>query len=103
MIAGVGVRNYYRRLGYKLCGDGQYLVKVLQPRPTSECARTVTSLEASFYEAAERVRPLTWRGTSTWQFAAMISCGIAAASLLFFAVSRRSLSRSVAGILRESS
>jgi histone acetyltransferase (RNA polymerase elongator complex component) len=33
VISGVGVRNYYRRLGYELCGDGQYLVKKLSERP----------------------------------------------------------------------
>jgi ELP3 family radical SAM enzyme/protein acetyltransferase len=30
VIAGVGVRNFYRRLGYELRGDGQYLVKDLR-------------------------------------------------------------------------
>merc|ERR1719456_927226 len=29
VIAGVGVRNYYRKLGYKLRGDGQFLIKQL--------------------------------------------------------------------------
>jgi len=31
VIAGVGVRNYYRRLGYELKGDGQFLIKDLVP------------------------------------------------------------------------
>jgi len=31
VIAGVGVRNYYRRLGYKDQGLGYYLIKELQP------------------------------------------------------------------------
>jgi ELP3 family radical SAM enzyme/protein acetyltransferase len=30
VIAGVGVRNFYRRLGYELTGDGQYLIKDLR-------------------------------------------------------------------------
>merc|ERR1712232_976583 len=34
VIAGVGVRDYYRRLGYQLRGDGQYLVKELKPCTT---------------------------------------------------------------------
>lgn len=29
VISGVGVRNYYRRLGYELRGEGEFLIKDL--------------------------------------------------------------------------
>ncbi|CAJ1361827.1 unnamed protein product, partial [Effrenium voratum] len=60
VIAGVGVRNYYRRLGYVLRGDGQYLIKELKPCQESHSA---SSFEASFVEAALRVqqRASRWR------------------------------------------
>merc|ERR1719456_1309099 len=53
VIAGVGVRDYYRRLGYQLRGDGQYLVKELRPVLSSHEAPM--SFETSFLEAATRV------------------------------------------------
>jgi len=31
VIAGVGVRHYYRRLGYELVGEGRFLIKPLPP------------------------------------------------------------------------
>lgn len=55
VIAGVGVRNYYRRLGYQLQGEGRYLIKDLPPCPESEKGRAPKSFECSFYEAAARV------------------------------------------------
>jgi len=56
VIAGVGVRNYYRRLGYELKGDGQYLIK---PLPMCDPIE-VSELEAPFLEATERLRKLDW-------------------------------------------
>lgn len=35
VIAGVGVRNYYRKLGYELEGDGEFLIKSLPSKPAS--------------------------------------------------------------------
>ena len=32
VISGVGVRNYYRRLGYELRGEGEFLIKDLKPQ-----------------------------------------------------------------------
>jgi len=32
VISGVGVRNYYRRLGYEVRGEGQFMIKDLKPR-----------------------------------------------------------------------
>jgi ELP3 family radical SAM enzyme/protein acetyltransferase len=58
VIAGVGVRNYYRKLGYVLKGKGQYLIKDLPPCPASDRGRTPQSFETSFVEAGLRVRAL---------------------------------------------
>mmetsp|Transcript_46486 Transcript_46486/g.108308 ORF Transcript_46486/g.108308 Transcript_46486/m.108308 type:complete len:767 (+) Transcript_46486:73-2373(+) len=55
VIAGVGVRNYYRRLGYVLQGDGQFLIKELAECSPSEQGRSVQSFEAPFIDAAARV------------------------------------------------
>lgn len=66
VIAGVGVRNYYRRLGYTLCGDGQYLIKELAPCGSSQRGKPPKSFETSFIEAADRVmqrdEPVVKRG-----------------------------------------
>merc|ERR1712139_462498 len=46
VIAGVGVRNYYRKLGYELRGDGQYLIKQLPPKePTSAKDQIVSTMK----------------------------------------------------------
>lgn len=55
VIAGVGVRNYYRKLGYRLRGDGQYLIKELPPCPESDRGRKPQDFEASFLKAAMRL------------------------------------------------
>eukprot|EP00747_Dinoflagellata_sp_TGD_P210562 gnl/TRDRNA2_/TRDRNA2_83824_c0_seq2.p1 gnl/TRDRNA2_/TRDRNA2_83824_c0~~gnl/TRDRNA2_/TRDRNA2_83824_c0_seq2.p1 ORF type:complete len:778 (+),score=131.95 gnl/TRDRNA2_/TRDRNA2_83824_c0_seq2:60-2336(+) len=52
VIAGVGVRNYYRKLGYELRGQGQYLVKEIQPCKWID----VKSLERPFLEASAGLR-----------------------------------------------
>jgi len=49
VIAGVGVRNYYRKLGYELQGEGQFLVKDLTP---CTIRGTPQSLEVPFLDAA---------------------------------------------------
>jgi len=62
VIAGVGVRNYYRRLGYELQGEGQYLVKELPTDDPATARRPaidvggdyVRSLELPFLEASAR-------------------------------------------------
>eukprot|EP00300_Choanocystis_sp_HF-7_P036824 c52757_g1_i1.p1 GENE.c52757_g1_i1~~c52757_g1_i1.p1 ORF type:complete len:724 (+),score=176.48 c52757_g1_i1:220-2172(+) len=35
IIAGVGVRDYYRRLGYALEGEGQFMIRTLEPEPNN--------------------------------------------------------------------
>lgn len=57
VIAGVGVRNYYRRLGYVQRGAGQYLIKDLEPCTLSEAT---WPLEVPFLEAASRLRERDW-------------------------------------------
>lgn len=56
VIAGVGVRNYYRKLGYVLTGDGQYLIKALTP----ERMLAIQELELPFVEARQRLVYGTW-------------------------------------------
>merc|ERR1719235_1276812 len=45
VIAGVGVRNYYRKLGYVLKGKGQYLIKDLPACKESDRGRAPQSFE----------------------------------------------------------
>lgn len=75
VIAGVGVRNYYRRLGYSLIGDGQYLIKELPPCPASQRGRAPKSFEASFLEAAACVRK-----SESWVPVVLSYCTAAAAA-----------------------
>lgn len=53
VIAGVGVRNYYRKLGYEQTGEGQYLIKTALPA-TAPIA--VGDLERPFLEASAGLR-----------------------------------------------
>jgi|ERR1712085_198318 len=86
VIAGVGVRNYYRRLGYTLCGEGNYLVKDLPPCPESQRGRAPKSFECSFYEAAGRVQLETSSNACTrWGLAVLAS----AAAMGFVALTLR--------------
>mmetsp|Transcript_10714 Transcript_10714/g.28481 ORF Transcript_10714/g.28481 Transcript_10714/m.28481 type:complete len:770 (+) Transcript_10714:83-2392(+) len=88
VIAGVGVRNYYRRLGYELSGAGQYLSKELGPCPACDSGRAPKSFEASFCDAAERValpRGSSWDARRV----ALATVGLAAASLTVVALVRR--------------
>jgi ELP3 family radical SAM enzyme/protein acetyltransferase len=39
VIAGVGVRNFYRRLGFEVEGDGELMIKHLSTRPSSVSGR----------------------------------------------------------------
>lgn len=55
VIAGVGVRNYYRRLGYIQRGEGQYLIKALE-KPYR--AATPADLEVPFVQAFASLRKL---------------------------------------------
>lgn len=59
VISGVGVRNYYRKLGYVLQGEGQYLVKDIKP---CTIRGTPQSLEVPFLEAAALcgAKPMSW-------------------------------------------
>ena len=39
VISGVGVRNYYRRLGYELSGEGEFHIKDLKPQQQQQQQR----------------------------------------------------------------
>eukprot|EP00931_Biecheleriopsis_adriatica_P006371 TRINITY_DN107783_c0_g1_i1.p1 TRINITY_DN107783_c0_g1~~TRINITY_DN107783_c0_g1_i1.p1 ORF type:complete len:766 (+),score=162.86 TRINITY_DN107783_c0_g1_i1:94-2391(+) len=89
VISGVGVRNYYRRLGYSLRGNGQYLIKDLPPCPEADRGRTAQSYEASFYEAASRLKPSSSFALSRLQKAALATTAMAALAVAGIFVSRR--------------
>eukprot|EP00929_Paragymnodinium_shiwhaense_P057205 TRINITY_DN28625_c0_g1_i1.p1 TRINITY_DN28625_c0_g1~~TRINITY_DN28625_c0_g1_i1.p1 ORF type:complete len:793 (-),score=218.94 TRINITY_DN28625_c0_g1_i1:72-2450(-) len=87
VISGVGVRNYYRRLGYVLRGDGQYLIKDLPPCRANEKHKPVASFQTSFIEAAERVQVQTAknnqkRNAQFWQVAGFVGATALAMGLL---------------------
>merc|ERR1711933_595800 len=88
VIAGVGGRNYYRRLGYQLRGDGKYLVKELAPCPACHRGKEPKSFEASFFDAADRVQQASG-STRDRKIVALAVVGVAAASLAAFALARR--------------
>ncbi|CAE8701052.1 unnamed protein product, partial [Polarella glacialis] len=90
VIAGVGVRNYYRKLGYVLRGDGQYLIK---PLPESRHLR-VCDLEGPFLKASEQLHLLerpAWRRAldSPAGAALLVAAGLAATAAVMAALSRR--------------
>jgi histone acetyltransferase (RNA polymerase elongator complex component) len=92
VISGVGVRNYYRKLGYELKGKGQYLIKELPACRASDKGRSPQSFEASFIEAGTRVQALklhseTWLQSHTCK-AVVASVSIAALTLGAMAFSR---------------
>jgi len=89
VIAGVGVRNYYRRLGYTLQGKGQYLIKELAPCPAADRGRAPQSFEASFIDAAERLqesKSLFLR--KPYVAAAMVTIGLAALTVATIALAK---------------
>jgi len=92
VIAGVGVRNYYRKLGYELKGQGQYLIKDLPACSAAHRGRAPQSFETSFVEAGMRVNALKpssrHLASSDMCRAAMITAGLAAMTLGFLAVSK---------------
>lgn len=88
VIAGVGVRNYYRRLGYSLQGAGQYLIKDLPPCPESEKDRAPASFETSFIAAAQRVNVNT-TPQRKWPHLATAAVGLAAVAIMTITLSRR--------------
>merc|ERR1712224_580495 len=96
VIAGVGVRNYYRKLGYELKGQGQYLVKDLPACSSSDRGRAPQSFETSFVEAGLRVKALKpnrqWASSDVCR-AAMLTAGLAAVTLGFLAFSKHRSSR----------
>lgn len=88
VIAGVGVRNYYRRLGYELRGDGQYLVKELEPCKIKDRNREPTSFQASFYDAAERIQTRDQKMIKNLKSAAL-AAGLAVAGIATVMLARR--------------
>lgn len=94
VIAGVGVRNYYRRLGYQLRGNGQYLIKDLPACSERDMGRSPESFEASFLDAASRLENTVSR---RWhlQLLALATVSIAASAVVGIAVGRRWRQRSV--------
>jgi len=92
VIAGVGVRNYYRKLGYCLRGDGQYLIKELPPCPESERGRKPQDYEASFLKAAMRLQ----NPRSSWALSqgTVVAIGVGMALLAATAlIARRQLKK----------
>ena len=51
VISGVGVRNYYRNIGYSLQGIGQYLIKEL----VDENKRTYEILDNILYKYTDKI------------------------------------------------
>jgi len=89
VIAGVGVRNYYRRLGYELSGAGQYLIKDLPACPACDRGRAAQSFQASFLEAADRIGSGSEKKWTRAQIGALATLGIAAVALGAVALQRR--------------
>lgn len=92
VIAGVGVRNYYRRLHYEQYGDGQYLIKRLQPSDAKEQVKA-QFFEAPFLEAVARLQRLeksAWRQTldAHGTRVAMTAVGLAALGAVVLALHR---------------
>lgn len=92
VISGVGVRNYYRKLGYELQGQGHYLIKDLPACSSSDKGRKPQSFETSFVEAGMRVNALRW-SSKQWSSsdlckAAVITAGLATATLGVIAFSK---------------
>lgn len=90
VIAGVGVRNYYRRLGYALRGDGQYLVKELSPCPASMRGKSPQSFETSFIEASTRVEaPMKTLSSGAAKTATMVTVGLLGLSAIACVLAHR--------------
>jgi len=92
VIAGVGVRNYYRKLGYELKGQGQFLIKDLPACSSADKGRAPQSFETSFVEAGMRVNALRlstrqWLSTDICR-AAVLTASLAAATLSVVAFSK---------------
>lgn len=91
VIAGVGVRNYYRKLGYVLKGKGQFLIKDLPSCPASDRGRAPQSYETSFADAGRRVHALKQpaeKWSSSCKFAAS-SAGLLVITIGAMALARR--------------
>jgi len=89
VIAGVGVRNYYRRLGYSLQGKGQYLIKELAACSAADKGRAPQSFEASFLEASDRLQESrTWLARRPLAAAAVVTIGLAALSVATMALAK---------------
>jgi len=97
VIAGVGVRNYYRRLGYVLNGAGQFLIKdikEMQAGPETEQFRDPQTYQTSFIEAAERVqatqiRPQRKKKRFSPEVLALTTLGFAAVCVIALSLRRR--------------
>lgn len=88
VIAGVGVRNYYRRLGYRQMGDGQYLIKELPPCEPLD----VRALELPFLEVRGRLDRPSWAQALAKRralLAALAAAGLAAAGVAAVLLGRR--------------
>jgi len=86
VIAGVGVRNYYRRLGYELCGEGQYLLKELRDPPAQLRGMDPLSFQASFYDAAVRVEEASEQRARRWRVLVAAGTVVGAAAVAFGAL-----------------
>jgi len=84
VIAGVGVRNYYRRLGYTQTGEGQYLIKPLKRTEPVE----IQALEVSFLDASRNPRP-PLRQRREVLLAAAAAFSVVSAGVVAYAIGRR--------------
>lgn len=90
VIAGIGVRNYYRRLGYEQRGAGQYLIKEIEPcgpalepkdleLPFLLVAREIKDIQPLYIRDRERRR----------RIALALTVGLAAVGVVGIALRRR--------------
>mmetsp|Transcript_158800 Transcript_158800/g.281552 ORF Transcript_158800/g.281552 Transcript_158800/m.281552 type:complete len:627 (-) Transcript_158800:95-1975(-) len=88
VIAGVGVRTYYRALGYEQRGHGQYLIKDLRSSETTPLDSR--SLELPLPEAAAKLQEMKKRDSRHAQCRAAlaITLSLAAAAVSGFALQR---------------
>lgn len=88
VISGIGVRNYYRRLGYEQRGEGQYLIKEIEAVGPE---LGPSDLELPFLEVATRIKDIEPRSVkeARRRFALAVTVGLAAVGIAGIALRRR--------------
>lgn len=89
VIAGVGIRNYFRALGYEQKGHGQYLIKEL--RSSEVMPLDPRSLELPLLEAAAKLQDMKKRDRRHAQCRALltVTVSLSAAAIAGFTVQRQ--------------